>query len=110
MMDQIAELSIGAVVALLILKEVFVFLKSRNGRSSSKLASAAETASVNAITDRLDRITSRLDEITDIAKTARKQAELNGEATERLQRTIASLDETLTRMEHTTRHIGHVVA
>lgn len=112
-MDVVAELSLGALVALLIIKEVLAFVRTRNGASNDSSKKRPITGpkpsmpkshpSIEAITDRQDRMITRLDEIIELSRETRKQAELNGEANEKLQRSIVALSQTMDKIEHARR-------
>lgn len=102
--DTLLQLGVGGIFAIMVIKLVFDFLQRKmNGfaydgkkRPSTGPKPIPVAINVDGVTDRLDRIIDRLDELMAIAKLTRKQAELNGEQTERQQR---SFNDVLTRIE-----------
>ena len=94
MNEVLLQLGVGGIFAILMVKTVLDFLHRRNGimidGATKKRPITGPKATINfdVVTDRLDRIIDRLDELMAIAKLTRKQAELNGEETERHQRLL----------------------
>lgn len=103
MVDAVTQVTVGGIVALLILREVFSHLQRRkdNGigsntkgrRDTDKLKSVQ--ASLDAVLQRLDRIVERLEDVVDATRAGRKQSEITGEMTERMCRAVATLEETI---------------
>jgi hypothetical protein len=103
--QQMANVAVGGILALLIIREVFDFIRRRNGERRRRDTPPGKSLhSTDAIIDRLDRIIDRLDELADCMREARRQAELNGEAQDRIKRHIGQLEQTLTIIEKTVRH------
>lgn len=108
-MDMLAEIAAGGLLALLIIREVFAHQRARmSGTDAARkrpiTGPKGEPApALNAVTDRLDRIIGKIEDIMDISRETRKQSEVNGDRAERLTRSLSALDETISRIEETSR-------
>ena len=115
-MQQIANVAVGGILALLILREVFDFIRRRNGRSGESKRRDTPPAkplhSLDAIVDRLDRIIDRLDDLADCMRHTRRQTELNGEQQDRVKHQLEKVEENLTTIEKTLRQrpVGPIVS
>jgi hypothetical protein len=93
--SQLTSVGVGGILAILILRLVFDFLKNRrdgNGRgrlSTDKVKGIVKD--VDSVLMRMDHIIDRLDNLTDATKAARKQSEIATEHTERMTRAVDQL-------------------
>lgn len=102
MIEGLTQVAIGGILALLILREVFDFIRKRRAYANDnhqrrptgeRLKEVAN--GVDAVLSRLDRIIERLDEVAAATKSARKQTEITGEMAERMSRAVSQLEETI---------------
>ena len=97
MAETAAQGSLAAIVALLILREVFAYLSKRkeaNGarRTTDKVNDLR--MQLEGVISRLDRIIERLDDMALATKAARRQTEIATEQTERMVRAVSQLEKT----------------
>ena len=100
--ELVLQLGVGGIFALLVIKMVFDFIQWRAGSEyvngpKKRPITGPKMVPVDPIIDRLDRINDRLGEIMDVAKSARKRAELNGENSERQLRLLNELETAIRR-------------
>lgn len=102
MIDSLLQVSLAAVVSLLILREVFNYLSKRReapagvgrGRSDTDKVKNVQN-SVDAVLSRLDRIIERLEDLGDSLRVTKKCTQINCEQTDKLCRQMTSLEETV---------------
>jgi len=96
MTSQLTSVGVGGILAILILRLVFDFLKSRrNGNGRGRLSTdkvKGIVKDVDSVLMRMDHIIDRLDNLTDATKAARKQSEIATEHTERMTRAVDQLE------------------
>lgn len=101
MTEQLTNIGVGGILAILILRLVFDFLKHRRdsngngrGRIPTDKIKGVQTG-VDSVLMRLDLIVDRLDTVADASKAARRQTEIACEQTERMTRAVAQLEQTI---------------
>ena len=99
MTEQLTNIGVGGILAILILRLVFDFLTNRRngigrGRIPTDKIKGVQTG-VDSVLMRLDLIVDRLDVLADASKAARKQTEIACEQTERMTRAVAQLEQTI---------------
>lgn len=100
MTQYLTELGVGGIFAILVLRAVFEYLKTRResgigrGRISTDKVKGIQTG-VDSVLMRMDHIIDRLDTVIDATKAARRQAEIACEQTERMTRAVAQLETTM---------------
>lgn len=98
MIEDLTNVAVGGILALLILREVFNFvarLKANRINGIGGTHSIPNPAATNAVLARLDRIIERLDDIAEATRAARKQSEISGEQSERMIRAVYHLETTI---------------
>lgn len=100
MTGQLTSVGVGGILAILILRLVFDFLKHKRdgngarGRLSTDKVKGIQSG-VDAVLMRMDHIIDRLDTMADAVKASRKQTEIACEQTERMTRAVAQLEQTI---------------
>jgi hypothetical protein len=99
MTGQLTSVGVGGILAILILRLVFDFLKHRrNGNGRGRLGTdkvKGIQTGVDSVLMRMDHIIDRLDTMTEATKAARKQSEITCEQTERMTRAVYQLEQTI---------------
>lgn len=98
MIENLTNVAVGGILALLILREVFNFvarLKTSRNNGTNHTGSKPGLAASAAVLAKLDRIIERLDDIAEASRAARKQSEIAGEQTERMVRAVSQLETTI---------------
>lgn len=106
MIENATEITVGGILTLLILREVFAFVVKVRDRSLDNGSSRGKTrrktdpllavqTNVEAVLIRLDRIVDRLDDLAEETRSSRKQSEITGEQAERMMRCVCQLQETV---------------
>jgi len=97
MVETATQISMGAIVSLLILREVFAYLLKRKDHDTAKLSTDRTKeimAQLENIIARLDRVIERLDDLSVATKQARRQTEIAAEQTERMVRAVSQFEKT----------------
>ena len=102
MIDHATQIVMGGVLALLIIREVFVFIVKIRDRSADTGDNGRRRATtdplrgmrkdVEAVLLRLDRIIERLEELSEETKCSRRQSEITFEQAERMTRAVSQLE------------------
>jgi len=102
LIEQITQVSLAGVLVLLILREVFAYLRGRkngdspgSGRRPTSEKIQVIQHSVDAILSRLDRIIERLEDLADAARETRRQGGLTADNIDRVRRQLDQIEDAI---------------
>lgn len=101
MFENLGQIAVGGILALLVLREVFGFLRSRNGKAKSSKSNASACPFGNPghakidftpVAMRLDQMKAIMEEARDFAKQGKAHGEALCDDMKRLRRSVAELE------------------
>lgn len=109
MIADVAQITMAGVLALMILREVFGFLRARqaNGNGRPSTTTLARKGDLQPVVDRLDRLIELEKEHGETNRLLKRMTEEIGESVERQNRAIDRLDSTIIKLQR--RPTGPVV-
>ncbi len=101
MIQDVAQITMAGVLALMILREVFGFLRARqaNGNGRPATTSIAKKGDLQPVVDRLDRLVELAKEQGEFSRGLKRMVEEIGETTDRQTRALDRLDSAIIKLQ-----------
>ncbi len=104
MVEEFGSIAAGGILALLLIREVFAFLRERNGnggggqRKRPLTGPHVTSGQISTVVDKLDRCLAQHADLSDTIRDARRKIEVIEETADRLERRLESVDTAIMKL------------